>query len=268
MIETRAYKGKKPDLRCRSSCCPIHHVTCGLCSDHRFRCTLKTMPDKIPSNYSLEATHLPNEILAIIINELPPDEERNLAALASCRLASHVLCSLATPLFFSSIHLTATWLDDNAKMIANFQERAGKLHQILNINDIAALVQTLRFKCFQGNLKNETNGNLVFEILHRLPRLQKFCLNNWIFSSITGRVGSAIEALCRSPNLTTLDLCSVRVFPITAIIASPSSSAKSLVPHMAFWCKHGHKLVLYAINGAKILAAVIYKSEILVVLMY
>ena len=56
--------------------------------------------------------HLPNEILAVIINELALDNKDNagndndndrnkiLAALASCRLASHVLCSLATPLFF------------------------------------------------------------------------------------------------------------------------------------------------------------------------
>ena len=49
---------------------------------------------------------------------------------------------------------------------------------------------------------------------------------------------------------------------------SKMTSAKSLVPHIAFWCKHGAKLVLYAINGAEILVAVIYKSEILVVLMY
>ena len=131
---------------------------------------VEDMPDKIPSNYSLETTRLPNKILAIIINELSSDEERNLATLASCRLASHVLCSLATPLFFSSIHLDVGWLDNNAEIIANFQEGADKLHQILNIHDIAALVQTLRLKCYKENLKNETNGNLVFEILHRLPR--------------------------------------------------------------------------------------------------
>jgi hypothetical protein len=52
--------------------------------------------------------HLPNELLSIIINKLAADTEDNdiaPAALASCRLASHVLCSLATPLLFSSIEL-------------------------------------------------------------------------------------------------------------------------------------------------------------------
>ena len=182
------------------------------------------MPDKT-SNYSLETTRLPNEIIAIIINQLPSDEERKLAALASCRLASHVLCSLATPLFFSSIHLKVNFLE-RADAIAIFQQRADKLDQILNIHDIAASVQTLRLKCFPENLENETNGNLVFEILHRLPRLQKFCLEIRgkppEFFSFTGRVASAIEALCRSPNLTTLDLCGVTHFPIAAIIACPN----------------------------------------------
>ena len=61
-----------------------------------------------------------------------------------------------------------------------------------------------------------------FEIFHRLPRLQKFCLDIWHFSLITGRVASAIEALCRSPHRTTLDLYNVKGFPIAALIASPS----------------------------------------------
>jgi hypothetical protein len=180
------------------------------------------MPDKI---HSLAATRLPNEILAIIINELPSDEERK-PALASCRLASHVLCSLATPLFFSSMHLKVCRPIKRAVGIAAFQERADKLDQILNIHDIAALVQTFTLQCCKENLENETNGSRVFEILHRLPRLQTFCLeiseDLLEFSSITGRVASAIEALCRSPNLTTLDLCNVEDFPIAAIIASPS----------------------------------------------
>ena len=199
-------------------------MTCGLCREFAdaIAINVEDMPDKT-SNYSLEATHLPTEILAIIINELPSDEERKLAALASCRLASHVLCSLATPLFFSSIHLNVYGPIERVDVIAAFKKRADKLDKILNIHDIAALVQTFTLKCCKENLKNETNDSRVFEILDRLPRLQKFRLDiQWGFSSITGRVESAIQALCRSPNLTTLDLCSVRGFPMAAIIASPS----------------------------------------------
>ena len=191
-------KGKKPEVPFKLHC-PLHHVTCGLCREF--------------AGAPLEATRLPNEILAIIINELLSDEEGNLAALASCRLASHVLCSLATPLFFSSIDLDVGplgWPINSVEIIASFKERADKLDQILNIHDIAASVQTLRLKCCKENLKNETNGNIFCEILHRLPHLQKFCLEisgNYLeFSSTTGRVASAMQALCRSPNLTTLDL--------------------------------------------------------------
>ena len=57
----------------------------------------------------LEEFRLPTEILVIIINQVASetvDNDRTLAALASCRLASYVLCSLATPFFFSSIRLT------------------------------------------------------------------------------------------------------------------------------------------------------------------
>jgi hypothetical protein len=215
------------------------------------------MPDKIPSNSSLEATGLPNEILAIIINELPSDEKRKLAALASCRLASHVLCSLATPLFFSSIHLNVCW--PCADAIATFQERADKLDQILNIHDIAALVQTFTLQCCKENLENETNGSRVFEILHRLPRLQTFCLEisgDFLeFSSITRRVASAMRALCRSPNLTTLDLCHVRDFPITAIIACPSLRClrlryTSLCVNLHFFLYFPQQLTLYISSTA------------------
>jgi hypothetical protein len=54
-----------------------------------------------------EEIHFPNEILSIIINELASsDTEDNDETLASCRLASYALCSLATPVLFSSIRLT------------------------------------------------------------------------------------------------------------------------------------------------------------------
>ena len=210
---------------------------------------VEDMPDKT-SNYSLETTRLPNEIIAIIINQL---QERKLAALASCRLASHLLCSLATPLFFSSIHLKVYQVQ-RADLIAIFHERADKLDQILNIHDIAASVQTFTLKCCKENLENETNGSRIFEILHRLPRLQNFCLeiSGYFleFSSITGRVASAIEALCKSPNLTTLDLCNVRDFPIAAIIASPSLRSlrlrhTSLFVNLHFFLYFPQQLTLY-----------------------
>ena len=49
-------------------------------------------------------THLPNEVFWIIINQLAP-KDGDLKTLEACRLASHTLCSLATPLRFSSMHL-------------------------------------------------------------------------------------------------------------------------------------------------------------------
>jgi hypothetical protein len=148
---------------------------------------------------------------------------------------------------------------DPAVVIANFQERADKLDQILNIHDIAALVQTFTLKCCKESLENETNGSRVFEILHRLPRLQKFCLDSsgdfFEFSSITGRVASAIEALCRSPNLTTLDLCNVRHFPVAAIIACPSLRClrlrdTSLFVTLHFFLYFPQQLTLYISSTA------------------
>jgi hypothetical protein len=211
------------------------------------------------AHHSLEATRLPNEILAIIINELRSDEKGKPAALASCRLASHVLCSLATPLFFSSLDLNACWPTERAEAIADFQEQADKLYQILNVHDIAALVQTFTLRCCKENFKDETNGSRLFEILHRLPRLQNF----WLiilgeapdFSSTTGRVASAIEALCRSPNLTTLEICRVRDFPITAIIACPSLRClrlrfTSLFVNLHFFLYFPQQLTLYISSTA------------------
>ena len=128
-----------------------------------------------PSNSSLEATRLPNEILAIIINELPSDEVRKLAALASCRLASHVLCSLATPLFFSSIQLTDSGVfhDSRETCLSN---RAKNLNQILSSDDIADSVKTFMLRCHKEDFASQPNGILISKILHRLPHIQTFAL--------------------------------------------------------------------------------------------
>jgi hypothetical protein len=81
------------------------------------------MQSKMHLNHFQKELHLPNEILAIIINELASDIEDNeietLAALACCRLVSHVLCSLATPLLFSSVRLTEslTWLQSYSNLL-------------------------------------------------------------------------------------------------------------------------------------------------------
>ena len=159
--------------------------------------------------------YLPNELLSIIINKLAADTEDNdiaLAALASCRLASHVLCSLATPLFFSSIELIEG-LDPHDGVVA-FNDRVTKLNQLLaqTTYDIAASVHTftLRF--------GQVNGTLISEILHRLPHVKHFTLECEEYP-FTEDFSSAIEALCRSPYLTTLTFEGVENLPITLVTA-------------------------------------------------
>ena len=167
-------------------------------------------------------TQLPNELLSIIINELASDsDKRTLATLASCRLASHVLCSLATPFFFSSIELTGglgPWLSRRQ----DFENQATKLNQLLTQTtyDIAASIRTLTLRCNGVTLKNSINATLTSEILRRLPHIRNFTLES-DFSSITKNFSSAIHALCR-PNLTTLDIFGMLQFPITFITACPN----------------------------------------------
>ena len=73
---------------------------------------------------SVIVCELPNKLLLAIINELmleTEDKSITLAALASCCLASHVLCSVATPVLFSSLELTEIeggwWSDDGRAMV-------------------------------------------------------------------------------------------------------------------------------------------------------
>ena len=169
---------------------------------------------------------LPNELLSAIINKIAA--ENNQAALASCRLTSHVLCSLATPLFFSSLELSYVWSyrDDSDPM-----DRGRKLLKLLSIPDIAALVHTFTLCCQQQILQNLKAGPLISEILYRLQHIRNLTFKfRWIslsssfssFSSFPSDLSSAIEALCKSPNLTTLDLSDISHFPLRFITACPN----------------------------------------------
>jgi hypothetical protein len=176
-----------------------------------------------------EELHLPTEILGTIINELASDTEDNdktLAALAACRLASHTLCSLAIPLFFSSIQLTDMSLSNRAK----------NLDQILSSDGIANSVKTLTLHCHRD--KSRENRILISEILHRLPNIQTFAWEAFHTASAMGiirfsqtakELRSAIQALCKSPNLTTLNLHYLYGFPITVIAACPN------LRHLRLW---------------------------------
>ena len=184
------------------------------------------MPGKAHPDRVQKAIHLPNDILAHIINKLAvsdtyPDRT-SLAALASCRLTSHALRSLATPLFFSSIELRDPWATSYERA-QPFEERATALKQILNINDIAASVQTLTLRSRKKHLEKLINGTLISEILHRVPRIRKFVLQSeegsLDFSSISEDLASTILALGRSPDLKTLELSNIHLFPTTVITA-------------------------------------------------
>ena len=179
------------------------------------------MPDKINC-----ALYLPNEILAIVINQLASNNAETLAALASCRLASYTLCSLATPLFFSSITLTdyAGPETDHSILV----KRVTRLNKILSVYNIAATVHTLTLRCHYKTFRNSISGTHMSAILHRLPHIRNFTLKvdgkrrRLSFPSIPEDLGSAILALCRSPNLTALCLDNVEYFPFTAITACPN----------------------------------------------
>ena len=173
----------------------------------------------------MDTNYLPNEILAIILNEVALDDNDNdktLAALASCRLASHVLCSLATPLFFSSIRLGDTTFKNDYSLVV---KRATKLNEILTDYNIAASVNTLTLCCHPHNLKDSTGGTLMSTILRRLPHIRNFSLEadyEIRFFFFPEEFASAIRALCRSPKLTTLYLNCIRDFPLTAIMGCPN----------------------------------------------
>ena len=183
------------------------------------------------SNFVL---HLPNEILTIIINELALDNEgididndndESLAALASCRLASHVLCSLATPHFFSSISLTGIYKDGSIGGTSPFVERATKFNDILATGNIAASIHSLTLHSCYQTLKDSSSGAIMSAILSRLSHIQKFSLDvdyYVSFHSLSMDFAAAIQGLCRSPNLTTLYLDGILYFPFTTIRTSPN----------------------------------------------
>ena len=161
-------------------------------------------------------THLPNEILWTIIDQLEPGDLKTLEA---CRLASHTLCSLATPLRFSSIDFD-TW-----NLTA---ETAVKWNQILSNNDIAGSVRTVIIRNIIGhkhNLQDSTTGSIITKILHRLPHIQNFTLeasHDFYFNTISEDLGLAIRTLFRSPNLKIVHLCLLSDFPLTLITTCPN----------------------------------------------
>jgi hypothetical protein len=187
---------------------------------------------------------LPNELLSIIIDELASDSDiRTLAALASCRLASHALCSLVTPLFFSSIALTGS-LDSR-----HYRDRVTKLNQLLTrtTHDIATSVHTLTLRYDKGHLMSPRNGTLISEILRRLPHIRNFtlkCTSYFDFSLVTEELSSAIQALCRSPKLTTLDLGHIRDFPITII----TPNLRRLRLTCSTFCVNCHLFCIFCIS--------------------
>jgi hypothetical protein len=104
------------------------------------------------------------------------------------------------------------------RTVAFFGERAKQLNQILSMPNIAVSVRTLTLHCYHETLKNPINSALTSTILRRLPHTRNFALKGvWHFSSILEDCASAIQAFCKSPNLTTLCLDSVHYFPFTAI---------------------------------------------------
>ena len=148
--------------------------------------------------------------------------ETPLAALASCRLTPHTLRSLGTPLFFSFIELRDPWATSYERA-QPFEARAKALKQILNINDIAASVQTLTLGSRKKHLEKSINGTLISEILHRVPHIRKFVLQSeegsLDFSSISEDLASTILALGRSPDIKTLELSNIHLFPTTVVTA-------------------------------------------------
>ena len=170
--------------------------------------------------------HLPNELLAIIINEIASDY-RTLANLASCRLVSHIFRSLATPFFFSSIRLTDNHSPSSyeSRIIA-IRKRAANLEQILTVHDIAVLVHTLTVRWPKSDLLSRRNGTVVSNLIHRLPYLRHFTLESVTLSVefflLSRDFSSAIQALCRSPHLRTLDLRYIYNFPLAAITSCPN----------------------------------------------
>lgn len=122
----------------------------------------------------------------------------------SCRLASHVLCSLTAPLLFSSIELrealpTAWMTTDDVRETGGVYRRATK--QLPSNPDIATSVRTFILRYGSESLQNSTFGTLIFTTFCRLPHLRHFTfgpIEGWqIFSSlISSNLLAAIHALC------------------------------------------------------------------------
>jgi hypothetical protein len=173
--------------------------------------------------------HLPNEILTIIVEELALQDTEDTPVvedLTSCRLASHLLCSLATPLLFSSIELQHDYRFSDVKQ--NFIDRATSLNQILaNNNFIATSVQNLMLEHDRPTFQDSITSALIANIIHRLTHVQDFTLGcvgtgSDYFTEFPADVRAAIQALCRSPNLRALAFLNIDHVPVTLFTTGPN----------------------------------------------
>lgn len=169
--------------------------------------------------------HLANELLSIIFNNLAlPDTSGNDKSLAACRLASHVLCSLATPLLFLSIYLSDFVARCNSDGIPAIERQAVELNQILaNNNNIVPSVRTLTLSYSKGTLEDSKFDSIATEILHRLPHIQKFAWE----ASRTDDHGKVLQLqrILHQPfkNLCSLQISKYFIFTIFWNLHSPSS---------------------------------------------
>ena len=124
-------------------------------------------------------------------------------------------CSLLTCLF-SSLDLT--------KFVYPRTKRARELIQLLSNHDVAASVHTLILR----RILQYSQSTLFCKIVNCLPRIRNFTLDcsrethRLQTFSMPKKVFLAIQALCTSPNLTTLDLSHIGSLPITFITACPN----------------------------------------------
>ena len=142
------------------------------------------LPVQLFSGQMLDTNYVFNEILAIILNEVAPDDKDKdtaLEALASCRLPSHVRGAASEqstlyfahlrPLpFFSYIRLTDATANDEARVnYGLFVKRAIRLNEIPTIQKISQTqYRPWRCVCHFQTLEDFTSGTLISAILHCL----------------------------------------------------------------------------------------------------
>jgi hypothetical protein len=145
-------------------------------------------------------------------------------------------------------------------------KRAKNLNDILSIDDIADSVKTLTLRCHTQNLASPPNVVLISKILHCFPHIQMFALEA-VDTDSEGAIlscrdmpkyfVSAIQSLCKTPNLTTLHVHNVNAFPITAIAACPNLQRLRLWHaefdvNLFFFLVHSQPLTLHSSSTAQI----------------